>query len=230
LNLLPQSYYDTHFIEHEVVRLLDAAGLTPANLVFEITERLAIENFTAFRQALSRYTDMGFGVAIDDVGTRHSNLESVMALRPHFIKLSEILCRGVSHSTVKREMVRSLVRIAETIDAVTVAEGIESLEDLDALRDLGARFGQGYFLARPAFSFPEVEEHAIAALSARPSRSNGESSRPRGTDTHHVNESQWQPLDGETGKPEPSLRESLKRESGSDGFEDEPTRTRGTLN
>jgi diguanylate cyclase (GGDEF)-like protein len=230
LNLLPQSYYDTHFIEHDVVSLLDNAGLTPANLVFEVTERLAIENFTAFRQALSRYTDMGFGVAVDDVGTRHSNLESVMALRPHFIKLSEILCRGVAHSTVKREMVRSLVRIAETIDAVTVAEGIESLEDLDTLRDLGARFGQGYFLARPAFEFPKVDEHALAALSARPG--NGEAAGSHSTEPHFVNENHWHPLAGDEDDSEPSLREGLLREgtSSTDGFEDEPTRTRGTLN
>ena len=104
VNLLPQSFYDTRFIESEVERLLESAALTPANVVFEITERLAIENFSSFRDALANYTSMGFGVAIDDVGTRHSNLETVMALQPHFIKVSDVLTRGVSRSTVKREM------------------------------------------------------------------------------------------------------------------------------
>ncbi len=174
LNLLPASFYDTHFIEEQVVASLEKVGLTPANLVFEITERLAIENFAAFRQALTRYTDMGFGVAVDDVGTRHSNLEAVMALQPHFIKLSEVLCRGVTRSTVKREMVRSLVRIAGAIDAVTVAEGIEDLDDLMVLRDLGVRFGQGYFLARPDFCFPVINEQAVVAIRSRPQRA-----RPR---------------------------------------------------
>jgi len=156
VNVLPLSFYDANFIEHEVARLLEEANLTPANLVFEITERLAIENFSAFRKALARYTAMGFGVAIDDVGTRHSNLETVMALRPHFIKVSDILTRDISGSTVKREMMRSLGRIAEAIDAVIVAEGIETPDDLAVLSDLGVHYGQGYFLARPGPPFPIV--------------------------------------------------------------------------
>jgi diguanylate cyclase (GGDEF)-like protein len=154
VNLLPMSFYDTTFIELEAGNLLSAAGLTPANIVFEITERLAIENFATFRRALASYTAMGFGVAIDDVGTRHANLETVMSLRPHFIKISDVLIRGVARSPVKREMLCSLGRIANAVDAVVVSEGIETLEDLACLRDLGLRYGQGYYMARPAAPFP----------------------------------------------------------------------------
>ncbi len=171
VNLLPLSFYDAAFIEIEVSRLLEAANLTPANIVFEITERLAIENFTSFRRALATYTAMGFGVAIDDVGTRHSNLETVMALRPHFIKISDVLTRGVSRSTVKREMLRSLGHIAEAIDAVIVAEGIETVDDLHVLHDLGIKYGQGYFLARPGPPFPRLRasvRRAIRSLADNP--------------------------------------------------------------
>lgn len=164
VNLLPTSFYDSSFIESEVSNLLEAANLTPANVVFEITERLAIENFSSFRRALGNYTGMGFGVAIDDVGTRHSNLETVMALRPHFVKLSDVLTRGVSKSTVKREMVRSLQRIAEAIDAVIVAEGIETLDDLAVLCELGVRYGQGFFLARPGPPFPRMTDEVKRAV------------------------------------------------------------------
>jgi diguanylate cyclase (GGDEF)-like protein len=164
VNLLPLSFYDAAFIEIEVSRLLEAAALTPANIVFEITERLAIENFTSFRRALATYTAMGFGVAIDDVGTRHSNLETVMALRPHFIKISDVLTRGVSRSTVKREMLRSLGHIAEAIDAVIVAEGIETPDDLHVLHDLGIKYGQGYFLARPGPPFPRLRASVKRAI------------------------------------------------------------------
>ncbi len=170
VNLLPMSFYDASFIEIEVSHLLSAAALTPANIVFEISERLAIENFAAFRRALATYTNMGFGVAIDDVGTRHSNLETVMALRPHFIKLSDVLSRGVARSTVKREMLRSLGHIAETIDAVMVAEGIETLDDLVVLRELGIRYGQGFYMARPGPPFPRVRgsvKRSILAIGSR---------------------------------------------------------------
>lgn len=164
VNLLPMSFYDAAFIEIEVGNLLSAAGLTPANIVFEITERLAIENFASFKRALGTYTAMGFGVAIDDVGTRHSNLETVMSLRPHFIKISDVLVRGIARSTVKREMLRSLRHIAETIDAVMVAEGIEHVEDVEALRDLGLRYGQGYYMARPGPPFPSLPDAVRAEL------------------------------------------------------------------
>jgi diguanylate cyclase (GGDEF)-like protein len=172
VNLLPLSFYDASFIETEVTALLEAANLTPANVVFEITERLAIENFSSFRRALAVYTGMGFGVAIDDVGTKHSNLEAVMALRPHFVKLSDVLTRGCAKSTVKREMLRSLGRISEAIDAVMVAEGIETPDDLVVLKDLGVRYGQGYFLARPGAPFPKLRasvKRAVRALSGSPS-------------------------------------------------------------
>ena len=169
VNLLPMSFYDSAFIEIEVGNLLTAAGLTPANIVFEITERLAIENFASFKRALAAYTAMGFGVAIDDVGTRHSNLETVMSLRPHFIKISDVLVRGIARSTVKREMLRSLRHIAETIDAVMVAEGIEHLEDVIALRDLGLRYGQGYYMARPAPPFVGLRDDVRAELRNIPS-------------------------------------------------------------
>jgi EAL domain-containing protein (putative c-di-GMP-specific phosphodiesterase class I) len=137
-------------------------------VVSEITEKLAIENFGSFREALARYTALGFGVAIDDVGTRHSNLETVMALQPHFIKISDVLTRGISQSTVKREMLRSLQRIGETIDAVIVAEGIETPDDLAVLCDCGIRYGQGYFLARPGLG-PALRSSLAACLPPPPS-------------------------------------------------------------
>ncbi len=166
LNLLPLSFYDASFIETEVSHLLEAAALTPANVVFEITERLAIENFASFRRALARYTAMGFGVAIDDVGTRHSNLETVMALRPNLIKVSDVLTRGISRSTVKREMLQSLGKIAEAIDAVVVAEGVEGPDDMVVLHDVGVTYGQGYYLARPGPPFPRLRSSVKRAISA----------------------------------------------------------------
>jgi hypothetical protein len=88
----------------------------------------------------------------------------VMSLRPHFIKISDVLVRGIARSTVKREMLRSLRHIADTIDAVMIAEGIEHLEDVVALRDLGLRYGQGYYMARPAPPFVTLRDDVRAEL------------------------------------------------------------------
>jgi diguanylate cyclase (GGDEF)-like protein len=168
INILPPSFYDNTFIGAEVDRLLEALGIAPANVVFEITERLAIENFGQFRKALNVYTSAGFGVAIDDVGTRHSNLEAIIALRPNFLKLSDVMTRGIARSAIKREMIRSLLKFAQTIDAVIVAEGIESSADLRCLRTLGVRYGQGYHLARPGRPFPKLRPSALRGLATVP--------------------------------------------------------------
>jgi hypothetical protein len=94
-----------------------------------------------------------------------------MSLRPHFIKISDVLVRGIARSTVKREMLRSLRHIAETIDAVMIAEGIEHVEDVLALRDLGLRYGQGYYMCRPQPAFPTLRDDIRAELrSVQPAR------------------------------------------------------------
>jgi hypothetical protein len=80
-----------------------------------------------------------------------------------------VLTRGAAKSTVKREMLRSLGRISEAIDAVMVAEGIETPDDLVVLKDLGVKYGQGYFLARPGAPFPRLRasvKRAVRALAS----------------------------------------------------------------
>jgi EAL domain-containing protein (putative c-di-GMP-specific phosphodiesterase class I) len=171
VNILPPSFYDQTFIGP----LVESLSIEPANVVFEITERLAIENLVNFRKALSVYTDAGFGVAIDDVGTKHANLEAVIALRPNFVKLSDVMTRGIGGSKMKREMIRSLLNFSQSIDAVIVAEGIETREDMHSLQELGVRYGQGYHLARPGPPFPTLRPAAKRGFgrrrSAKPSTS-----------------------------------------------------------
>ncbi|MCP4449112.1 MAG: EAL domain-containing protein [Myxococcales bacterium] len=75
------------------------------------------------------------------------------------------------------------MRIATAIDAVTVGEGIEDLEDLMPLRELDVRFGQGYYLARPDFCFPKVSDTATSAIRSKPQRPR---LRPFCTDTSNL--------------------------------------------
>jgi hypothetical protein len=134
-----------------------------------------------------------------------------------------------------------------SIDAVTVAEGIEDLEDLMTLRDLGVRFGQGYYLARPDFGFPEVSKEAAAAIRAKPQRT-----RPAATPEEGAGNglalkagvvSSLALEDDSTGRmlttelaraPSEGLARGKTmaghKSSSDDDFEDEPTRTRGDIN
>ncbi len=118
-------------------------------IVVEITEHDAIMDYTAVIDALARLRDSGARVAVDDAGAGYASLRHVMKLQPDFIKLDIDLTRGVHRDPVRRAVVTALVRFAEELGAGVVAEGIETTDELQALRRLGVSHGQGFLLMRP---------------------------------------------------------------------------------
>jgi FOG: EAL domain len=130
----------------EVLKPLVALG---PSVVLEITERGAIADFEAFRVGLSALRRAGFRIALDDAGSGHASLHALAELRPDYLKISQFLVSGLHRDGIKSEIVAMLVRLGERIGAVTVAEGIETEEELAAVRDLGVALGQGFLLGRP---------------------------------------------------------------------------------
>lgn len=118
-------------------------------IVVEITEHDAITDYTAVIDTLARLRDSGARVAVDDAGAGYASLRHVMKLQPDFIKLDIDLTRGVHTDPIRRSVVTALVRFAEELGACVVAEGIETADELQALRKLGVSYGQGYLLMRP---------------------------------------------------------------------------------
>ena len=121
----------------------------PGGVVLEITERAAIRDFDQFRESISVLRSLGFTVALDDAGSGYASLQAIAELKPNYLKISNTLVTGLSRDAIKRDVVEMLVRLAARIEAWTVAEGIETEEDLAGVRALGVRFGQGYGLGRP---------------------------------------------------------------------------------
>ncbi len=155
LNIHPQTLGDPDFRSGETKRLLDKHGLAPENVVFEITERHSIRDFTLFHRTLEHYRSQGYLVAIDDAGTGYSGLSRMAALRPDFIKVDMSLIRGIESNPVQRALMETLVTFADRIGCRIVAEGIETATELSSLLSMGVHFGQGYFLARPAAPKPK---------------------------------------------------------------------------
>ncbi|HUM01741.1 MAG TPA: EAL domain-containing protein [Thermoanaerobaculia bacterium] len=122
----------------------------PGGVVLEITERAAIRDFDLFRESISVLRSLGFTVALDDAGSGYASLQAIAELKPNYLKISNTLVTGLARDAIKRDVVEMLVRLAARIDAYTVAEGIETDEDLTGARALGVRFGQGYRFGRPA--------------------------------------------------------------------------------
>jgi EAL domain-containing protein (putative c-di-GMP-specific phosphodiesterase class I) len=118
--------------------------------VLEVSEGYAIENYNLFAEALQNFSQMGFSIAVDDIGAAHSSLEKIAHLDPRYLKFDIQLVRDIDKSHVKQEMTRALKAFAEKMDSTIIAEGIEREGEKETLLDLGIDYGQGYLLARPA--------------------------------------------------------------------------------
>jgi EAL domain-containing protein (putative c-di-GMP-specific phosphodiesterase class I)/DNA-binding response OmpR family regulator len=119
-------------------------------VVLEVTERSAIRDLPVFREALAQLREKGFRVAIDDAGSGYASLQAIAELRPDFIKVANTLITGLRTDTIKRDVVEMLVNLSRRINAVCVAEGIETPEDLEECRSLGIPYGQGFYLGVPS--------------------------------------------------------------------------------
>ncbi len=108
VNTLPATIRDPQFRGKPLIDFLDKVQVSPHRIVIEITEKLVIENYTLFREAMAYFTDLGMSFAVDDVGAGYSGLESIARLKPHFLKIDTNLVRDVHESSVNREMVKAL--------------------------------------------------------------------------------------------------------------------------
>jgi EAL domain-containing protein (putative c-di-GMP-specific phosphodiesterase class I) len=142
--------YDPDFQGAALIRLLEGLGLSPGRIVLEVSEQYAIENYTLFVEALQNFTQMGFSIAVDDIGAGYSGLEKIAHLNPRYLKFDMQLVRDIDESHVKHEMARALKTFAEKMDSQIIAEGIEREGEKRVCAELGIDFGQGYLLARPA--------------------------------------------------------------------------------
>jgi EAL domain-containing protein (putative c-di-GMP-specific phosphodiesterase class I) len=125
-------------------------------VVLEVTERATLARIPDLRERVSRLRELGFRVAIDDLGAGYSGLSSWAELQPEFIKLDMALVRDVDQSRIKQKMIRSLCNLAHGEGIVVVAEGVETRSERDMLLQLGADLLQGFLLARPGRPFPVV--------------------------------------------------------------------------
>jgi len=169
LNVEPDSIYDPQFRSERTLKLLRQASLTPERVVLEMTEHSAVKDFTAFRQTLTYFRSLGFRLAIDDMGSGYSGLVSVAEIQPEFVKIDMSLIRELHSRPLKRELVDTINRFSRKAGIHVIAEGIETVEELDALREIGVSMAQGYLFARPAAPPPAPDMSHIAMPADLPS-------------------------------------------------------------
>jgi len=123
--------------------------LPPNRVVLEITEHAHIADYAELRGALAKLRRLGVKLAIDDAGAGYASLRHILQLAPDSIKLDISLTRDIHAVRSQRALTAALVAFGVETGACIVAEGIETAEELDTLRDLGVEYGQGYYLGRP---------------------------------------------------------------------------------
>jgi EAL domain-containing protein (putative c-di-GMP-specific phosphodiesterase class I) len=148
LNLLPCAIYDPAFEGDALRATLQDHQLRPSDVVFEISERESIGNFAIFRELCDRYSELGFQFAMDDVGAGYGTLQAVTELAPDYIKVDIAFVRAIESDPTRREVLVALNGIARRIGAQIIAEGIETSEQFETLKNLAVPYGQGYYLGR----------------------------------------------------------------------------------
>lgn len=132
----------------ELVR--HASSVAPASVIIEVTEQESITDHEMFALTVAELAACGFRFAIDDFGAGHNGLRTLVATRPEFVKLDLTLTRHLAASPYQRSVVGAMVELTRTIGAVLVAEGVETWEDVEVLRDIGVTRAQGFLLGRPS--------------------------------------------------------------------------------
>ncbi len=150
LNVLPENVDELGGKGSKLLALLHALSLDAGDVVLEFSERAAEEDPDAFISKLGHLKEIGFQVALDDVGTGFASQAILESVRPDYLKLDVSLVRNINDNLIKQELLHSLIRIAGRIDAAVIAEGIETEEEVATLLEAGTRYGQGYLFALPA--------------------------------------------------------------------------------
>ena len=126
------------------------------NVILEITERASLDEVSDVRDRVARLRELGFRLAVDDLGAGYAGLTSFATLEPEVIKLDMSLVRDVDTNLVKRRVVAQMTTLAHDLGVLVVAEGVETLAERNMLVSLGCDLLQGYLLAKPGKPFPTV--------------------------------------------------------------------------
>ncbi len=149
VNFAPTAIYDPASCLRSTVAAIDKSGLSRSDVVFEIVETERAHDPAHLRKILDYYRGAGFRIALDDVGSGFSSLNLIHLLRPDVLKLDMELVRNVDNDPYKARIAANLLDVATSLGIDALAEGIETQGELEWVREHGAKYVQGYLIAKP---------------------------------------------------------------------------------
>jgi diguanylate cyclase (GGDEF)-like protein len=151
------------------------------DIVVEVTEHELASEDGALEEGLAKMRARGARIAVDDAGAGYAGLNQVMRVQPDVIKLDRSLIEGVDSDSAKSALVEFFVMFARRVGAAVCTEGIETLDELRTLINLGVTYGQGYLLGRPGEPWVQPSQEITRALATGALRTHAQPSRPSST-------------------------------------------------
>jgi EAL domain-containing protein (putative c-di-GMP-specific phosphodiesterase class I) len=105
---------------------------------------------------VARLRDIGFRIAVDDIGAGYAGLSSIAQLEPDVVKIDMAMVRHIDVEPTKQKLVSAMAKLCQEMNVRVIAEGVETTAERDTLAALGCDLMQGYFFARPSLPFPEA--------------------------------------------------------------------------
>jgi EAL domain-containing protein (putative c-di-GMP-specific phosphodiesterase class I) len=151
VNISPWQLKDA-WLAQKIIKVLTETGFPSTRLEIEITESSLFDNLALVQSIVGSLKNQGIRLALDDFGTGYSSLSYLHTLPLRTLKVDRAFVAelGRHGKSVSASVVASVLALARALGMNAVAEGIETVEQRDALMELGCEFGQGYLLGRPA--------------------------------------------------------------------------------
>jgi EAL domain-containing protein (putative c-di-GMP-specific phosphodiesterase class I) len=166
INFMPNAVYEPAACIRATLDAARRVGFAHRQVMFEFTENERMTDVAHVQRIIAEYRKQGFVTALDDFGAGYAGLNLLANFQPDFIKLDMELIRGIATSMARQTIVASVITMARELDVAVIAEGIETVAELTALRAAGIQLFQGYLFAKPSLaSLPAIHWPAVDRLS-----------------------------------------------------------------
>ncbi len=154
VNLGPQTPMFVDEIDKDTQRY----GISPENVIWEISERAYIDDFPAFVRVVNYLSEKGYKVAVDDFGSGATSLKLTFSIKSDFIKIDKELISGIDKRADKQVFLYNIIRSFYNPSGIIIVEGVETDEELKTLIKIGYRYYQGFYFSKPSPEIPDMKE------------------------------------------------------------------------
>jgi EAL domain-containing protein (putative c-di-GMP-specific phosphodiesterase class I) len=148
VNISPKQFSDEAFVEN-IKNLINSKNIDPNKLRVELTEGVLIDNQKNAMQKIEELKRFGVSISIDDFGTGYSSLGYLKHLQIDELKIDQSFTLGLNQNGSDKTIIKTILTMGEEFGFVVIAEGVETKEQFEVLRDMGCKYFQGYLFAKP---------------------------------------------------------------------------------